>query len=210
MPYSIATNDVIEYTLRGQLDGQTMLTVLHFRALVTGPITDGRAKLLAFITKELTFGAATITNEYVNCLSQQWVMDNIYAQVIKPTRYVRVVGIPSEARNGAVEVDSLPSSVAAAITKRSNGTAGRHGQGTVHMGAVPTTFASGSVLTPAAVSAYSLLGQVLAEDYVIDTALTLQPVIFDRSSPSTSAIYRSCDPELTIRTMKRRVVGRGI
>lgn len=209
MAYGIPEQAIIEATFVGEIDGQTTMSLFHFR-VTEGTSADGATWLLSFIAQlKATSGLRDL---YLDCCSQNFTLRTITAQMIwapnpNVSRRPRVVDVQVD-QNGTVEEDSEPSLVSVAITKRTD-LAGRKGIGTLHMPAVPITFLQNSVITTTALTAYQHVADELNE--AIEVApISAIPIIMHKGSPSESPVITGATVESTARTMRRRVVGRGI
>lgn len=209
MAYPITTGSLIELGIAGTLFGQRTLTLFHYR--ITGTtITDGQAALedwLDSLTGNIAIGGA-----YFAACSEDWTGYQLSAQVIyvpgpsvqrRPKVVLSITTFPGE-----VASPSLPPGVAAALTRRSE-VASRRGLGTIHMPGVPTSFTSGGELSTLGIDSYTTLGGAFMENPTIGS-MTGTPMIYNRSNPADSIQVTSVTPQSTVRTMRRRVVGRGI
>lgn len=209
MAYGIPIGAIIEVTLVGQLDGQTTMSLFHYKTSGTAP-TDGATWLVSLIAQvKATNGLRDL---YLNCCAQTFELKTITAQMIwapspNVSRRPRVVDVQVDQR-GTVEEDAEPTLVSVAITKRTD-IAGRKGIGTLHMPAVPISFLQNSVITGTALTAYQHVADEQNEIIEADST-SATPIIFHRESPDQSPTITGATVETTARTMRRRVVGRGI
>lgn len=206
---NLQNNAIISFQLDGRIDGQQLLLTHHFRIITTPPTSFD----MQTVCDELFTWANTADNicdRYVNCLSQQVTGIVCHIQAIHPTRYVKTTYTPA-ASAGEVLVAAFPPNVAHAITTRCE-QAGKHFRGTKHIGGVPTTFSANGLMEAAALTVYDILGsqfEVAPDLDVIGLDGSLVPVVYNRSSPSTSAQIISHVVQSTTRVERRRTVGLG-
>lgn len=207
MSYPIAGGSVLEVTIETQVASQTCLTLLHYRLGTIG-VPDGLAAIDAFDAVFNGDGFDSVVNRYADCLAQNVTIVALRYQWIYPLRYTRVTKSPGTT-SGAVSSDASPPATAAALTKRAQ-LAGRKNRGTVHMPGVPLSFLNGGIVTGPGLAAYNSLCIVLSNPISVSGGAPTTPIILNRTTPTTSQDVVSCSPESTLRTMRRRVVGRGI
>lgn len=209
MAYPITTGTIIELGIAGTLFAQRTLTLFHYRLTGT-TVTDGEAALeewLSSLTGNVALGGA-----YFAACSEDWTGYQLSAQVIfvpgpSVQRRPKVV-MNISTYEGEVASPSLPPGVAVALTRRSE-VATRRGVGTIHMPAVPTSYTANGSLNSTGLADYTTFGDACMENPTIGT-LTGVPLIYNRTAPVDSIQVTSVTPQSTLRTMRRRVVGRGI
>lgn len=202
-----AVGMILQCTLRGQQDAQTTLTVLHFRLEADPTPAPIYAALGAFNT-HISSGVNNLWTRYLNCISNVWEATSITSQIIYPIRYVGQ-SLLKGGEFGSVSGTALPVGNMVAITKRAE-IAGPHGVGGVRMPGVPTSHAFESMVTANGFLAYNIMALELTDNQTPTGGQNWNPIIFNRSSPATSAPIESASTQPQIRTMSRRVVGRGI
>lgn len=210
MPYTITSGSVIEVTFNSTVGGQVCLSLFHYRVNAGASITDGGAYLTQFLA-DINAGTNDLKTAYLDAASSDLVLQLLTAQAITPTRFTRSEAGPGVNNQGIIVSPALPPATSGAITKRSASQVGRHARGTLHMPGVPTSFNAGGVLTQLGRAGYDALGAALATVITVTgNAATLTPVIFNRTSPEDSIPVDQGISQTNLRTMKRRVVGRGI
>lgn len=210
MAYGVTLPGIVEIVFVGKYAEQTTMSMFHYVVPAGTAISDGRAYLGLLNTQVQTVGG--LFDKYTSVLPTAWTGLYLQFQWIYPTRYARYIDSSVLGAGGQAEGDGLPSSAAAALTKRSDDVAGRHGHGTLHMPAVPQGYCDVTLsnLVTAGVTAYQTLGTQMCVDLTPPSAPAARPAIYSRGSPGLSGLVETCIPERTIRTMRRRVVGRGI
>jgi len=208
MSYEVDSGAILEITIRGTLAGQTTLTLFHYRLTVL-TAQDGLAAIDATNAAFNTALPSSMLGAYTDCQSNQQSIDQIVYQWIYPTRYARVIKTPA-ILTGAIDAAALPPGSAAAFTKRTD-FAGPHSHGTLHLPGAPLQFANEGVWDPAE-AATAFLGLIALMNDVLPSsgAGDMTPIIFTRIIPANSQVITSASYMPEIRTMKRRVVGRGI
>lgn len=204
---NLSTGTIVQVTLEGRLFAQTTLTVLHYRLDATGGPTDMDLLFDQFRTA-LTVGTTNFYESYIECLSADYVPSYITMQAIYPIRYRARIYTPIQV-SGLVAGDSMPPGVQVSITKQS-ALAQRDGIGGVRMPAVPISFVIEGQISPSAEDAYTIFANNLNNAYVAGAGNTFTPVIFHRLNPDNSLVIATAIVQRTVRTISRRVVGRGI
>lgn len=208
MPYTVTPGSIMEFTIRGSANGQTTLSIFHFRYTGSGDYSNAQNATQAFINAYLPGGDGPITQDtWLNMMSQQWVQQGITAQWIYPLRYARQEEL-TPATVGAVAQNMLPQNVALAITKKSD-LAGRIGTGTLHLPGVPVTFVTNGMVTAAALAAISPFVDQLNQAYIYSTR-EFVPIILHRAAGNLSQVIVNAQLQDTARTMRRRTVRLGI
>jgi hypothetical protein len=209
MARTIHVNDVVEVSYRGRHVGQRTLNLLHYKctaAPIGGVDFAGYAdELIVLLNQD-----DDVSDRYLACCSNEFHLEEIRVQIISEIRY-SYESFPQVDTIGTVAEEALPPNEGVTLTKRNDGT-GRRNRGSVHMPAVPRTFVSEGVLTGAAVTAYTALGvklRAIKQPTVLAAAIDLTPVIFNKTTPSTSPPFNSVTVQLTSRTNRRRTVGVG-
>lgn len=209
MAFSIPVNAIVEFGLQSTVDGQRCLTLLHYR--VTGAeLPNGNDDLEQIV--DSMGGTDQIVQLYVACMSDSATFDGVsYQQIWAPTPFVlrRPRGFNAfSAGEGGYEGVMLPVATSVAITKLTD-VASRRGLGTVHMPAVPADFVAGSLVSGAGVARYDEFRNTIPSDIVYSTT-TLVPLIWNRTDPANSLVIQDTALQTSVRTMRRRVVGRGV
>lgn len=205
MPYTISTGAILEFTVRGAVQNQRMLTILHYRFKSGTTFTDGKQALDDFRTAWVTTtGKGAL---FKACISSEATVLEWRTQWIYPTRYVYQ---QSSFGGGAGSAggECMPANVAAALNKRTE-LAGRHNRGTTHMWGVDRGFVAGGELNGAAIAAYSAFGASLETNVTLTTGQVFEPIIYNRATPNLSAVITQTNIQLTTRTERRRTLGVG-
>jgi hypothetical protein len=204
MPYPIGNGNIVAVTFEGLLEGQQVMSTLHFRFDSFGPVPNGGAELdeLAAVIK----GAGGLFSKWLACVSRDTLERNIAVQLIAPDRFVRRVYVWTQP-NGQAGTDAFSSNTSIALTKRGQA-ANRSNIGAVHMPGVPLSFVTGGLLNNAGVIGYTqLCGALVAPQGT--TNGNFVPVIFHKAQPLDSEQVLTCDPQLNVRVQRRRTVGVG-
>lgn len=207
MAYPLNPNSIIEVTIRSMVNSQTCLSVLHYRYDGTGTLSDGGAAILGLLNQ--MNGAGNLVTKYAALMPGNCTLEELRGQLIWATRYNPVAVTPSSLFGTWAGADCENPAVAAAITKRSQ-VASRHGRGTLHMPGVAADAMANGRLTVAYQTASNPLEAELAAQRTPAAGQLYTPVLYDRANPLSSEQIISVNTELTLRTMRRRVVGRGI
>lgn len=206
----VSDGDIFLFAADARLDGQQLLLTQYYRAVFNTP--ESTVNYLALIdewhdaTELLGAMSAVIAGIY----SEDVVNINYWYQKIDPIRLVKQVR-SSVNGTGTVASPSLPPGTANVITMRGD-IATRRQVGSKHLGGVPSSFSEDGLVTAAGRTAYQLLIDNILGPPVLtlgEVIVTMNPVIFHRAEPSTSALSTSGYVQDTTRTEKRRVVGRG-
>jgi len=210
MPIPVLDGMVIEVTLVGRHQAQTVLTVLHYKATVPPAVFQDFAPLEDQVLDHLLITGGVVKS-YLDAMSEEYEQSTIRIQPISPVRYA-FFDHPQTASAGTVAAPAFPPNVSCVIVKR-NELTGRHNRGSVHMPAVPLTFIDGGVITTGARVAYAALGDALTIPFTISGGggdTDWNPVIFRKANPPLSEVFTACSPQETSRIMRRRTLGVGI
>lgn len=218
MAYAIASNSVVQLTVRSKLFNQTVINTFHWRWEVgTVPITDG-ASALDDLEGELEANAWR--DSYQAMLAPQCLNGVADLQWIHPTRYQKrsYVFFPA----GSNPLDTTVTNLAAALEFRAD-IATRRAQSTKHIPSV------GGLTTVGGLLNNGFLGTM--DDFrvvhMLPIALlagTFRPIIYGRARPAYTDSHGVVHPALpvstlpittseskdTVRVMRRRTVGVGI
>lgn len=205
MSREVSTGAILEVVFQGFSDGQVTLSVFHYR--LNNAIADSDGTNLVTALEPLINAVGELLDKYLDCCSQDFLMNDITMQWIYPTRYSAQHFAPF-ALAGNVAQPKMPSNVAAALLKRTFLT-GRRQRGVLHMPGVPTTFVVDSEFTAPAIATYDALGDHIDNVLILATNEQFEPVIFNKAFPVTSPQIQSVDAESTVRIMRRRTVGVG-
>jgi len=189
-------------TIRGFHHDQRTLTLFHYRAtaVVASPSDAWRETLAALLE-------TTLYASFLDSVSAEWGSGVIRVQKVWPTRYVFHDRLPVD-RAGNVAGDSLPSTMAAVVSRRSDA-AGRSNRGRIYMPAIPVTWETDSSLTNTGIATYEAqIATAMAITRVTADA-TFVPIIFRRNAPAASAVLTSTLVQAELGNMRSRRVGRG-
>lgn len=209
MAYNVGNNAIVEVSIVGQASGQTTLTILHYR-LGGAPVetgTDGSAALTALNTV-INNQTDSLQVRYMACMAVDFTCTAVRLQWLWPIRYRSQERTP-QAAVGTSGGQIVSANIAAAIT-RGGDLAGRGKSGTLHMPAVPANFMDDSILNADAKTAYDGFGARTATIIAASGGLTFTPVLYNREAPAQSQQVTVAASKNTVRTMRRRTVGRGI
>lgn len=207
MAYPISPNSIAEITLVQRLDGQTMLSILHYRYFGTADILDGAVALTTLVDDLNDNDPGRFVYEMAQAQVNTVTYTQIVAQWILPSRWARALYVPFRA-TGTRAVDAISSSSAAVITKRTDFPA-PHGVGSLHLGGLAYTDAFQSQWTLATRALTDNVGLAMKRPVTLAGG-ELRPVVLNRTLPATSQEILSAITEPTVRTMRSRVVGRGV
>lgn len=207
MAYPLTPDSIVEVTLRTTVNSQTCLSLLHYRYDGTGTLSDGGAAILGLLNQMNSAG--NLVTKYADLLAGNVTLDELRGQLIWGSRYNPVSVTPSSAGGTWPGADCENPAVSVAITKRAE-IATRHGRGTLHMPGVPQDAQVGGNSTNAYQTAANPLEAEIAAQRTPTSGQLWTPVIYNRVSPLDSARVVSVNTETSLRTMRRRVLGRGI
>lgn len=203
MPYPVADGSILEVTIQGRHNDQTVLSLFHYRLVGSLGLPDGEAAIDAF---DLEFQAVGgIADQYLSCCSNEYLGTRIHYQWIYNIRYHKK-DFANRNGDGKVAVPAHPQNVGSAITKFNN-IAGRHSRGTLHMPAVPQTFTTAGRLNGVGSLTYLTLASQLQTVLVTGT---MEPVLLNKANPALSKVIDGATVEETTRINRRRTVGVGI
>lgn len=205
MAYPISVGSIVEVTFPYRVNSQLCMAVLHYK-LRSGSVSDGATNLQALLTDLNAVGGLHEAMSF--CQSEDATYPELRAQVISPLRFVPETQLSNRSQ-GAITEPCNNQQVAIAVTKRSE-LASRHGIGTLHLGGIADTFCTAGRVASAFGSIINLFAGQLNDDVTLTGSVIYDPVIYNRSNPSLSAVITTASYQDTLRTMRRRVVGRGI
>lgn len=191
----MAANDVIQVTMEGKLHNQKILQVLHF---ITDDANGTPAGLAARVN-------ALIVPTLLGVVSNEYSYIATWAQKIAPGFPEIAVRDAGAAGIGGQAVDSLPTSVAVVITKRTQW-AGRAFRGRNYIAGLPETHEDNSTLGAAVQAAWDGLATKFGS--ATWAAEIYSPVIYHRSDKSFHFVT-TCEARQPLRNQRRRQVGRG-
>lgn len=197
--------DIIEVVLRWLFNGQQLMNVVHYRADVgVVPHTLAGANNLA----DDAYNALTGDPNFLACFHASCFLDHCTAQVIAPTRFARGRSANVGGTAGTRVGTALPTSCQVSLTALTNnvGPAG-HGGMRLAMGVVNDLLLSNWT---AAFQTAIVLGVSTLYDSPPPFGANLVPIVYNKANYLNSNDVVSSVVEDQARTMRRRVVGRGI
>lgn len=207
MPYAVANASVVALVLRGRMEGQDVMNVLHYRLSAGGTINDGRTYLQNFIN--VVNSPAGLVSRWKNCLSAQVAGMLVTAQWIAPIRYGALTSttVPGQ---GSQLGPAMPVNTAGAITRRTE-RAGRGEVGTIHMPGLIKDWVVNGLLTGAASTAYDDFAAISLQTVSVlaPTAVDFFPILYRRQAPFAPEALSNYAIQPTARVMRRRTVGLG-
>lgn len=213
MAYSIQVGDILEVTFRGEYALQTTLTVLHF-AVVTAPAAGDAFNQLTTLVTDIH--ASDLWIKYKNLIATNWTSDEIRVQVVSPQRRPLVSHLWKEAGTGLGTAQTA--NVSAVITKRTDIVTNRKaklkrgGTGGVHVPCPATVMYDGGEIVDAYRTALNAWGVELLLGVLIGATGIARPCVWHRLTGAAIPydIVTGTATQDTVRTMRRRTVGRGI
>lgn len=206
MAYPITLGNICEYIIETIVNGQTCLSVFHYKYTGTASITDGGAALLS-LANNLN-GSGGLLPKYADCLANNVIINQASIQLIWPTRWRRIAP-DITTTTGLYDGGCDNPSVAVAISKAGD-IARKGGGGTLHLPGIPTTIQENGRISADYSATIDPLEVQIAAVKTGASGQTWQPIIYNRANPANSIAITSVSTETTLRTMRRRVVGRGI
>lgn len=201
---ALAVNDVVQFTLRGLLFNQRILTVLHYSVSVT---TGGSTETQlgdAAADFGANLGGQTVVDKYMACAAPNLTVTECRAQRVSPTRSIYMSAALT--RSGGQALECLTPNIAASLEKRT-ATPGRKGVGRWQLAALATDTYVAGVLTDAFVlGPMTDLATEMMKSWtkVTGGAITFVPCIFNPGTTPPFSPLLAVVPKNTVRTMHRR------
>lgn len=204
MPQSVG--DVLLVTFDGFWHNQRTMTTFHYgvSAVTGGPSNDQFALAL----KNQMALAGGLIPTFLACCPPAYLLNNVWVQTLAPVRVVKT--ILSVALSGQFDGDSNTANLSTVVTRRGS-LANRANIGSVHV-PYPNLDADGSdgtIGAPMLAALGTFATQVRSQIAMVGTG-TVIPVLFHGPAITDVNIVTSTIVQLTVRTMRRRTVGRGI
>jgi len=195
----MAVGDIHQVTVVQELHSQTVLNVFHYRITAVGVGNADANLLAAFLAGPWTQMKTALSDEleFVKNISQR----------ILPSPPLVGVDDPTASGNGDVAGGSLPTSVAAVVTKRT-ANAGRRYRGRTFLAGVPISHEEDSKIANAFMGLYQNIASAL-DNILNQGAWLFQPVLLHRDDNTTTDI-NSCIARDVLRNQRRRQVGKGV
>jgi len=195
----MAIGDIYKVVMEGRLHGQTILNTLHYAVSIAGAGNEPSA---------LT---GLVETEIVVPLKIFWSMEYEYrrtvAQKINPLPVAAAYASNALAGFGGVAEDSLPTSVAATITKKT-ALAGQKYRGRIYVAGIPLSYEEESELTAAAQSVLQDVASQMALS-LDDGTFQFVPLIW-HTADSTFNYLTECEARVPLHNQRRRQVGKGV
>lgn len=204
----IPLNGIVQVSLLGRCFGQRIILTHFYRADDASPPSATIVGDLTELLSEIgAGGTAPWTDQYRQCLPQQYTLEEKRAQLIYPTRSVYVQVAVNQ--NGAHEEPATVANDAAALTLRTD-KGGRRQVATKHIGPVPDNVNAQGLIIVAYRTLLTALGTAMMNPLVITTTgQTLIPVIYHRGQLTASDDITSVRVGIQSRVQRRRTVGLG-
>lgn len=198
----MAVGDLLTVTIVGRLHGQTTNYVLNYRETVTG-MGNQSVELCAAID-------LTIADKFRAWASDEWTY--LYTQVQKffPLPLTAYVVANGSAGSGAIAENSMPTEVAAVITKVS-AFGGRDRRGRVFLAGVPETYELNSALSALGITnTTTLAGHLIGLVSDLGATWSWEPVIVSRKVSVVAVRWLASRVNPNLRAQRRRQIGKGI
>lgn len=209
MAYQVGKDSIVQAILRGRMNDQETMNVIHFRPIdpPAGDIADGLANLIE-IASIIDINPGGWSNLLSLATSDQFNISWVQLQYVWPTRfsYHRVTATNPA---GTLVGDPAPPNVSAAITMQGDGV-GRHQRSTMHIGGLRAEDVASGLVGIAVKSALADLAAFLIEPFAVtSSSLNYEMVIYQRSAPGASVPISHFTIQDTSRVERRRTVGLG-
>jgi len=204
----LAVSDVVQVTIGGLQDQQTILNILHFQ-VTTAPSTGTPAENMnALLTHLWDDPAGIYFAPWLAIMPDSYTLQTVRAQRVAPTRsaYVeQLVVTAGTAANIAAETPNLTWG----LVKQSE-LAGRRGKGTMHILMASHEHYTNGFLNNNGAAERSAWANLIDDQVTVAAGGVYIPVIYHPGfSPNFSRITHATIKQ-EVRTMRRRTVGRGI
>jgi len=199
MPTQIFTGDIIEFVFNGLLHGQRVQNVLHYR------VTDDNG-VAPDLTNAILDISGALRQKMLDAMSNEYTLETYGGRVISPTPSAPVE-LPIFVNNtGGKAQNSLPSSTAIVLTKRT-GLPGRSFRGRAYFCGIPVDQEIDSKVAEQNAGEWEILAAAM-DDVIADGDATLEPVVWSRKNQVATTITK-VDVRLILRNQRRRQVGVG-
>jgi len=204
----LAVNDIVQVTVFGQKDGNTILNVFHYQCTTapsTGTPAENIGSLLNFLW-EVDNGM--LQPAWMAVHAEDYLLRAVRGQRVNPSRTAYVEQLLVD--TGDIQVNTLNTSNLSWVIVKQSDTPGRRGKGTLHMVVPSTDWIIDGQLDQAGAADRTTLANLLDDQVTVPAGGVFVPVIYHPNfSPNFSRITHATIMQ-TIRTMSRRTVGRGI
>lgn len=195
----MATNDVLRLCVLGRLHGQRIMQVHHYRQSTSQTGNQAPALVDAF--------RVDVEPSMIACLSTEYELEGYLCQRVNPLPVLAAYELPVVGVFGTVTGGSLPSSMAAVITKRTL-LAGPKFRGRNFYAGVPLSHETDSKITPAGLNLWDTFSTALVNIITSGTGVGFVPIVYNRAL-QTSTEVSQCVARVILRNQRRRQVGRG-
>jgi len=199
--------DLVQLSWRGTCFNQRVLMVRNFRVTGSGGSPQPTGQTLAQIIDavEPGTGSQPISDAYLACLTANYTLNAIRAQVVRPDRSAFVERSYNDAGTGGA--GTLSNTMGAITFRTAN--AGRNQVSTIKVGPLPAAFTIAGDVAAAGRAFLASLADFLQAPFVVNPpAITLSPIIWHAPGLTYDAIINyTVQPQA--RVMVRRTVGRG-
>lgn len=195
----MAVNDIYQVNMVGKVHGQTTINTFHYIETATGA---GSAE--GTLATALNSGLVAAVK---GAASNEWAFEKLVIQQIRPLPPLLAFEDPTAAGAGMQFAESLPSSVAVVVTKRT-GLAGRANRGRCYFAGVAATHEVDSKLSTVGLGLWTLVATEMS-DNIVSGAFTFDPIVYHRAAGSGTAILSAIARDI-LRNQRRRQVGKGV
>lgn len=205
---AIPVGTVIEIVQRGDLIGQTCLTTYHYAVNIASSTPSGVTELQNFIAQHWNVGPGTISDSFVACLPDNYLLNSTSAQAIFPVRARRV---PVDMNHAGLRATAQQANVQGSVTTVTD-LAGRQHIGGKRLPITPNDSINGSI-SPALLVNMNVYANNCTQPLVVAIGgAEYVPVIFHRSPAIVPRFTLISDAfaQTSTRVLRRRTVGLGI
>jgi len=196
----MSLEDIYQLTVDGTLHGQKILNVFHYRQFTDHPLDRSDALADAF--------EGVVKVPYLACLSNEYSLNGFSVQKVWPLPVLAAYQKAFVAVPGAIAADSLPTSVAVVIKKKT-ALAGPSHRGRIYLAGIPKTHEDNSMVTGAGTNLHNALADALSNNLVGIGGPGFAPILWNRDTHIATQI-EDFEATTTLRNQRRRQVGRGI
>jgi len=204
----LAINDIVQVTVEGRKDGQTLLNVFHYRCTVAPSTGTPAENIQAFLDQDWEVDTGRLEPLWTAVMPDDYNLRLVKGQRVSPTRSAYVEKFLVD--NGDIAAFQMDTANLAWVFVKQTELAGRRGRGTTHM-LLPgyDWILNGELSAEGATERTNLVGAI-DDTIVVVAGGTYEPILYHPGfSPNFSRITH-CTIKQEIRTMRRRTVGRGI
>lgn len=206
---AVAVGDVFLLTMRGRCNLQRIITTLTYRITAWSGVSDEYNLALGMAQAFAATGLFNMETPYLGVMANNYTLDEIRAQKIRPVRY-RYATV-SIGNTGAFADNALSSNTSVDITMWA-ALAGRRYVTTKHIGPTPTAvgvYTDGLITNGYKVPMLTLRDKMLATWTSAGLGVTMQPTIAHQPPLTGDTLIADGTVQDTVRVMRRRTVGLG-